>query len=105
MDPGPPLGEELRHGAVGVAGFEQLDLDVTEREADNSRAVRGLGGAWRKAEDVPVEGECGVDRPHSDADVGDAGGGLAHVASEHNDCTKGVERYGSRTHGGYRRHV
>src|SRR5947207_5185250 len=32
MDPRAAPGEELRHGARGVAGLEQLDLHVAQRE-------------------------------------------------------------------------
>src|SRR6059058_6281707 len=39
MDPRAAPGEELRHGARGVAGLEQLDLHVAQREAHDRRAI------------------------------------------------------------------
>src|SRR6266702_3705665 len=35
MDARPTLGEELRHRAVRVAGLEERDLNVAQRQADD----------------------------------------------------------------------
>src|SRR5882762_9022934 len=59
------LGEELRHGAVRIAGFEELDLDVAQGQGDDGRTVDGLGVPRFEAEDVPVETEGGVDGRNS----------------------------------------
>src|SRR2546426_433427 len=81
--------EKLRYGAVGVAGLEQLDLNVAQGEADDRSAVGRLWLPRREAEDVTIEGEGGRDAGHGDADVGDAGGGVRHLARQHNECTRG----------------
>src|SRR2546422_872319 len=81
--------EKLRHGAIGIAGLEQLDLNVAQREADDRSAVGRLGSPRREAEDVTIEGQGGRDAGHGDADVGDAGSGVRHLARQHNECTRG----------------
>src|SRR5207247_1119298 len=42
MDARSASSEELRHGALGVARLEQLDLNVAQREADDRSAIRGF---------------------------------------------------------------
>src|SRR5712691_5199660 len=73
MDARPTLGEELRHRAVRVAGLEELDLNVAQRQADDGRTVGRLGAPRLEAEHVAIEAEGGVDGRNGDADVGDAG--------------------------------
>src|SRR5213596_255686 len=73
MDAGPTLGEELRHRAVRIAGLEELDLHVAQRQADDGRTVGRLGAPRLEAEHVAIEAEGGVDGRNGDADVGDAG--------------------------------
>ena len=73
MDARPAPGEKLRHRAVGIAGLEQLDLDVAQGYGDDRRTVGGLGSSRLEAEDVPVKAEGGVDGRDGDTDVGDAG--------------------------------
>src|SRR3989442_5677871 len=65
--------EKLRDRAVGIAGLEELDLDVAQGYGDDRRTVDGLGAPRREAEDVPIKAEGGVDGRNGDADVGDAG--------------------------------
>src|SRR6266704_5690640 len=55
MDPRPARGEKLRDRAGGVAGLEQLDLDVAERQPDDRRPVCGCGALRLETEDVAVE--------------------------------------------------
>src|SRR5439155_20947479 len=89
MDARPALGEELRHRAVRIAGLEELDLDVAQRQGDDRRTVGRLGAPRLEAEDVAIEAESGADGRYGDADEGDAGGRIAHDACQHNDCTRG----------------
>src|SRR5216117_4321520 len=71
MDAGLTLGEELRHRAVRIAGLEELDLHVAQRQADDGRTVGRLGAPRLEAEHVAIEAEGGVDGRNGDADVGD----------------------------------
>ena len=72
VDSRPPPGEEFRHGAVGVAGLEQLDVDLAEVKTDDRRSVRLFGSFLRgQAEDVAVEGQGIGDAGHRDTDVGE----------------------------------
>src|SRR5213083_2814155 len=74
MDAGPALGEKLRHRAVRIAGLEELDLEVAQRQADDRRTVGRFGAPRLEAEDVAIKAESGADGRYGDADVGDAGG-------------------------------
>src|SRR6266700_2643275 len=78
------------------AALQQLDLDVAQGYGDDRRTVDGLGSSRLEAENVPVKAEGGVDGRNGDADVGDAGGWLAHGAPQHNDCTRGSGRIWQR---------
>src|SRR5207247_11146896 len=89
MDARSASSEELRHGALGVARLEQLDLNVAQREADDRSAIGGFGLPWLQAEDVPVKTQGVGDARHGDADVRDAGAGVRHLARQHNDCVRG----------------
>jgi hypothetical protein len=88
VNPWAASGEELRHGALRVARFEQLDLNVAQREADDRCAVGRFPVSRREAEDVPVEGQDLGDAGYGDADMRDARGLVRHVA-EHNDWIRG----------------
>src|SRR6266550_1781034 len=96
MNARPAPGEKLRDRAARIAGLEQLDLDVAQAYGDDRRTVDGLGSSRLEAENVPVKAEGGVDGRNGDADVGDAGGWLAHGARQHNDCTRGSGRIWKR---------
>src|SRR2546425_8960772 len=69
MDAGPTLGEELRHRAVRIAGLQELDLHVAQRQADDGRTVGRLGAPRLEAEHVAIEAEGGVDGRNGNADV------------------------------------
>src|SRR5688572_21023961 len=71
VDAGPAFRKELRHGARGIARLEQLDVDGTEMQADDGRAVGRLGVARGKTQDVTIEGERVVDAGDGDADMSD----------------------------------
>src|SRR6266566_8773293 len=43
MDARSPFCKEFGHGTGGIVGFEQLDVDVTEVQADDLGAVDGFG--------------------------------------------------------------
>jgi len=73
MDAGPALGEKLRHRAVRIAGLEELDLDVAQRQTDDGCTVGRLGVPRLEAKDVAIKAEGGVDGRYGDTDVGDAG--------------------------------
>src|SRR5437870_8618332 len=91
LEPAPPTPEIHTlslHDALPI-WFEQLDLNVAQREADDRSAVGRLGSPRREAEDVTIEGQGGRDAGHGDADVGDAGSGVRHLARQHNECTRG----------------
>src|SRR2546425_310253 len=89
MEAGAASGEELRHGALRVAGLKEFDLNVAQREADDGGAIGGLGLPRLEAEDVPVKGQGVGDARHGDADMRDAGAGIRHLARQHNDCVRG----------------
>ncbi len=80
MNAGPAPVEELGYRAVGVLGLEEFEGRLTEREADDGRAVCRLGGAGHEAEDVSVEGQGAGDAGNRDADVGDARPRVHHTA-------------------------
>src|SRR5213592_4112366 len=92
MDARPTLGEELRHRAVRVAGLEELDLNVAQRQADDRCTVGRLGAPRLEAEHVAIEAEGGVDGRNGDADVGNAGAWLSHDAVNITIAREGVER-------------
>jgi len=74
MDPRPARREESRDRPDRFTRLEELDVDVAQGQTDDRRTVRGLGASGLEAEDVPIEGEGGVDRWNGDADVRDPGG-------------------------------
>jgi len=43
MDAWSAFCKEFRHGTGRVVGFEQLDVDVTEMQADDRGAIDGFG--------------------------------------------------------------
>src|SRR5947208_9385298 len=89
MDARAALGDKLRHRAVRIAGLEELDLDVAQRQGDDGGAIGRFRMPRREAEYVSVEGQGGVDRRDGDAHMGDTKGRRGHVAREHYDCTRG----------------
>src|SRR5213076_2716628 len=74
VDTWPPLGEEFRDGALGVAWFEQLDTGVAEGQTDDGRPIGGLGAPRRlEAQDVAVEPQRLGEAGDGDPDVGEPG--------------------------------
>lgn len=71
MDAGATLGKKLRHGTVGIGGFEQLDVDRTEMQADDGRAVGRFRPAGSKTQNVAVKRESVGNARDRDADMGD----------------------------------
>ena len=73
MNARPAPGEKLRDRAARIAGLEELDLDVAQRQTDDRCTVGRFGVPRLEAKDVPIKAEGGVDGRHGDADMGDAG--------------------------------
>jgi hypothetical protein len=73
VNPRTPPFEEPGNGAIGAERREQLDLGIPEGERDDRRPIGLLRGMRAEAEDIPVEGERGVEVVHGDAYMSDAG--------------------------------
>src|SRR5882672_1433558 len=58
VDAGPAFRKKLRHGTLGIARLEQLDVDVAEMQADDRGAIGGFGPSRSESQDVAVKGEC-----------------------------------------------
>src|SRR6267378_7258599 len=69
VDAGPAFRKELRHGTLGIARLEQLDVDVAEMQADDRGAIGGFGPSRSESQDVSIKGECLCDAGDCDADV------------------------------------
>src|SRR5207253_1222097 len=80
MNARPSLGEEPRDGAIGIARLQQLDVDVAQRQGDDSGAIGRFRLPRLEAKHVPVEGQGGVDRRDGDAHVGDTDARRGHDA-------------------------
>src|SRR5437867_2218289 len=92
VDPRPAPGEKRGDGTRGVDGLEQLDGHVAERQADDARAVRGLGAARGEPEDVAIEGQGLGEARDGNADV--VHSGLGHTTVNLTIVREGVEGYG-----------
>src|SRR2546426_7398481 len=73
MDAWSAFCKEFRHGTGRVVGFEQLDVDVTEVQADDLGAIDDFGprspGTGGEAQDVAIKAQCLGDARHGDADM------------------------------------
>src|SRR3982074_2369480 len=56
MDAGPAFRKELRHGTLGIAGLEQLDVDAVEMQADDRGAISGFRTSRRESQNVAIKG-------------------------------------------------
>lgn len=73
MDAGAATLEKFCDGTARVAGGQQLDLALPEREGNDGSAVGVLGRMGCEPQHIPVERQRGFDIRHGDAHVGDAG--------------------------------
>ena len=81
VNPRTAAGEKFGDGAIRVEWFEELHLDVTERQGDDCGAVRRLRGARREPKNVTVEGQGGRNARHRDADVSNPGWWIRHTVA------------------------
>ena len=57
VDPGPAPGEKSADRAVRCLRGQKLNIGLSEREADDGRAVDGFRRVWREAQHITVEGD------------------------------------------------
>jgi len=73
VDPRPAAGKKTADRTVRGLRGQELDIRLSEREADDRRAVNRFGRVGREAQHITVEGDRRLEIGDGDADMGNAG--------------------------------
>ena len=73
VDARSPFGEESPDGTLSGERGQQLHFGFTERQRDDSGAIRGLGRVRHEPENVAVKAQRGLQIGYGNSHMGDAG--------------------------------
>ena len=72
VNTGATLGDKLANRTIRRLGLEEFNERLSSNEPGNASAVRVIERRFAKAEHIAIKGKNLVERPHGNADMGDA---------------------------------
>ena len=72
MNTGATLGDELANRTLRRLGLEEFNERLSGNEPGNASAICVIERRFAKAEHIAIKGKNLVERPHGNADMGDA---------------------------------